>query len=140
MRYLGIDYGKKKIGLALSDDDGSMAFAYKVIPVTSDIHHVVAKIVSDERVEKIIIGESKDAKGNDNAIMDDVRDFIGQMSFLVQIPIDTQREDFTTRSALQSLVPEKNVSRSRAKKPTGEDDALAAAIMLQRYLDRHSTK
>lgn len=133
MRYLGIDYGKKRTGLATSD--GSIAFAYKVIETSQNLANDIAEIVDAEGIGKIVIGESKDRDGNDNAIMDDVHNLIGQLSLLVAVPIDTVREDFTTAAALRSLVPEKNVSRSRAKKPTGDTDARAAALLLQRYLE-----
>jgi putative Holliday junction resolvase len=136
MKYLGIDYGKKRTGLAVSSDDGSIAFPLRVIETTHTLANTIAEIVDTEHIEKIIIGESKDRAGNDNAIMEDVRDLMGQLSLLVTIPIDTQREDFSTSSAMRSMIPEKNVTRSRAKKPTGDSDARAAALILQRYLDK----
>ncbi|MBP6925485.1 MAG: Holliday junction resolvase RuvX [Candidatus Pacebacteria bacterium] len=136
MKYLGIDYGKKRTGLAVSSDDASIAFPLRVIETTHTLANTIAEIIDQEHIEKIVIGESKDRAGNDNSIMEDVRDLMGQLSLLVAIPIDTQREDFSTSSAMRSMIPEKNVTRSRTKKPTGDSDARAAALILQRYLDK----
>lgn len=136
MKYLGIDYGTKRIGLAVSSEDSSVAFPLKVIETYPNPANQIAEIIETENIEGIVIGESKDTQGNDNAIMDQVRDLIGQLSLLVSVPIELEREDFTSSAARQPLVPEKNVSRSRAKKNTDNNDARAAALILQRYLDR----
>ncbi len=136
MKYLGIDYGTKRTGLATADSEGGVAFPFKVIETTYTLANDLVKIIDSEGIEKIVIGESKDPQGNDNAIMEGVRDLIGQLSLLVAIPIEMEREDFSTSASIRSLVPEKNVARSRSKKPTGSNDDRAAALILQRYLDK----
>ena len=57
MRLLGIDYGSKKIGLALSDESGQFAFSYDVIANNVKTLDSLAKICDKEKVEKIIIGD-----------------------------------------------------------------------------------
>lgn len=138
MKYLGIDYGTKRIGFAVSSDDGSIAFPREVIENkgSDNVRKSIEQFVEQENIDTIVIGESKDRDGNDNAIMEDVRDLIGQLSLTLAIPIEMQREDFTSSAARQPLVAEKNVARSRAKKNTDSNDARAAALILQRYLDR----
>jgi len=138
MKYLGIDYGKKRTGLAVSSEDGNIAFPLRILETSHLLASTLVEIIDTEHIEKVIIGESKDKKGGDNAIMEDVRDLMGQLSLMISIPIDTQREDFSTSSVMRSMVPEKNVARSRVKKPTGDNDARAAALILQRYLDRQN--
>lgn len=136
MKYLGIDYGTKRIGLATGDTEGGIAFAFKVIPTTHTVANDIAAIIDSEDIEAIVIGESKDSSGNHNAIMEHVQDLIGQLSLLVSVPIELEREDFTSSAARQPLVAEKNVARSRAKKNTDDNDARAAALILQRFLDK----
>jgi len=138
MKYLGIDYGKRRTGLATSSEDGSIAFPFTVLETSPNLANDIAQIIDNESIGKVVIGESKDTQNNDNVIMKDVREFIGQLSLLTSVPIDLQREDFTTSAAQQQMVPEKNVTRSRVKKPIGDNDAMAAAIILQRYLDKNN--
>jgi len=136
MKYLGIDYGKKRIGLATAESDGGVAFPFKIIETYPNPANQIAEIVDSEKIEKIVIGESKAPDGTDNAIMEDVRDLVGQLSLLIAVPIELEREDFSTSASMRSLVPEKNVARSRSKKPVGSSDDRAAALILQRYLDK----
>jgi len=68
MRYLGIDYGTKRVGLALSDEDGRMAFPESVVPNTRKLLATVAKLCTLRGVEEVVIGESRDYKGNENAV------------------------------------------------------------------------
>jgi len=137
MKYLSIDYGTKRTGLAIAE--GSIAFPLSVIETKHSIAQDIADIVDVEKIETIVMGDSKNAQGEDNAIMDNVRDLIGQLSLLVQIPIELQREDFTSSAARQPMVAENNVARSRVKKITTDNDARAAALILQRYLDKQGT-
>ncbi len=136
MKYLGIDYGTKRTGLAVSSDDGSIAFPREVILTTPDMYRYIDTLITKEGIGGIVIGESKDRNGKDNAIMKHVQEMIAQLSLLVAIPIELEREDFSTSAAMRSLVPEKNVARSRSKKPVGSNDDRAAALILQRYLDK----
>lgn len=69
MKLLGIDYGKKRIGIALSDDGGVMAFPNTVIDNNGALEKIT-EIVTLNEVSKIIIGESKDYEMKDNPIMD----------------------------------------------------------------------
>ena len=138
MRYLGIDYGTKRTGLATADSDGGVAFPFKIIDTTHTVANDIAHIIDSENIDMVVIGESKDKDGNDNAIMEHVQDFIGQLSLLVAIPIELEREDFSTSASMRSLVPEKNVARSRSKKPVGSNDDRAAAVILQRYIDKNN--
>ena len=124
MRYLGIDYGLKRIGLALSDPEGRMAFPFKTVARLDDI----AAVVKNERVGCIIMGLPPPGRSRawqrQNAA---VKRCAGDLAKTVQLPIEFEDEAFTTKIA------ERHTAKDKA-------DASAAAIILQSYLDRQQTK
>lgn len=127
MRILGIDYGLKKVGLAISD--GLLAEPLAVLKV-KDINEAVAKIeqiLQVQQVESIVIGlsENKSAKLT--------QEFGKKLRQLVNIPIVFQDETLSTHEA-QILSIESGIKR---KKRREMEDAYAAAIILQSYLDRN---
>lgn len=126
MRYLGIDYGSKRIGLALSDEKGLLAFPYKTLNgANSDtIIKEIKKIISKENVEKIVIGLPFTLKSQMSFQAQKVRRFGEALSSLVQLPIVFENEIFTSRMAEKS-----GVSREKL-------DASAAALILQDFLDK----
>ena len=80
MRYLGIDYGTKRIGVALSDEKGKMAFAHSVIPNLGERKNggKNKKICAENFVGKIILGKSLNYKGEPNPIMAKIEPFKGE--------------------------------------------------------------
>ncbi|MDH5442245.1 MAG: Holliday junction resolvase RuvX [Candidatus Nomurabacteria bacterium] len=135
MKYLGIDYGTKRIGLATSDDSGRMAFPHSVISSDGALESI-EKIIETEGIGEIVMGHSKTTGGEDNVVMGDIRDLMGQMSLTIGLPIHLIDERFSSHSARADFAPEKNVSRSRKVTDKQKKDDSAAAIILQRYLDK----
>ena len=78
MKYLGIDYGKKKIGIAKSNDEGTIAFPDQIITPNSDNSHVQAilDLCEKENIAHVVIGYSIDLDGKKNAIEKDIEQFI----------------------------------------------------------------
>lgn len=133
MRYLGIDYGTKKTGLALSDESGAMGFPYSVVP-TEGLELVLRKMIADQRVGAVVIGESKDLNGADNAVAAPARglgDFIAET---FKIPVVYEPELFTTAEARRAR--DASVG-GRSPKSTDAVDASAAALILTSYLNKH---
>jgi len=73
MRYLSIDYGSRKIGLALSDEDGTMGFPYGVLPNSSELIDQLAKLISEKDVGAVVMGESRNFSGQENPIAEGAR-------------------------------------------------------------------
>ncbi len=123
MKLLGIDYGTKRIGLAVSDDSAKLAFPYSVIKNTENYKTVILSILKKENIKEIVIGESKDFEMKDNPIMKDVNDL---------------KETLETNNFKVFLEPEyfSTVEASRIKEKDEMIDARAAAIILQSYLDK----
>lgn len=124
MRYLGIDFGIKKIGLAVSDGEGRMAFPLLVLENDKKILDKIEKIITKEKIEKIVLGESKNFKGEPNKIMARIEKFKENLEEQIKLPVIFEPEFMTSAQA------EKIQGKNKMH------DASAAAIILQSYLDR----
>lgn len=138
MRLLGIDYGEKKIGIAISDERAKFAFPHGVINNTSaNLVLNVIKIICDKNnVGRIILGQSLDFKMEPNPIMKRVEKFKSFLEERLKIPIEYENEILTTKQA-ERLMGKK--PRTRASTVRGKDEkihASAAALILQSYLDK----
>ncbi len=128
MRHLGIDYGTKKVGIAISDEGGTMAFPYSILENVKGLIGEVKTICAHEYVGKIVIGESVDYNGNPNIVKKEVDLFIIKLREVVNVAIVEEREFLSTQQARFYQTKRKRV-----------DDS-AAAIILQSYLDRKNNK
>jgi putative Holliday junction resolvase len=122
-RLLGIDYGTARIGIALSDEGGTIAFPYAVYPNDSEVISLLKKLKDEEEVGGIVVGESKNFQGEDNAIMEKIRKFAKKLEAELSLPVYFEPEFLTT-------VQVKHNERADMR------DAQAAAIILQSFLDK----
>jgi putative Holliday junction resolvase len=134
MKYLGVDYGTKRIGVAVSDDTGLLAFPLGVVAAGQGALDEVASIARENSVQKIVMGESRDNKGEANEVMEDIEQFKKDIAELTGLPVEYEREYFTSTYAARQFAPQE---KSRKKNPAHDNlDASAAALILQSYLDR----
>lgn len=135
MRTLAIDYGERRIGLALSDPTGLVASALKVIVRESDEQVIgdIGAVVDEYQVERIVVGLPITMKGETGQKALWVEGFAQALKERVDVPVELLDERLTTVSAQRVLI-EANVSRKRRKTVV---DAVAATILLQHYLDAH---
>jgi len=124
MRFLGIDFGTKKVGLALSDEEGRVAFPLVTLGAGSNLVPTVANLVKEKHVHAVVLGESKDFKGRDNPVMQKAHIFKGELEAATDVPVYFETETFTSQEA------------KRIQGDVAELDASAAAIILQSYLDK----
>lgn len=139
MKHLGIDYGTKRIGLAISDESGSFAFPKKILTNSKERIAELLEIISAEHIQKIIIGNSLDKTGTRNALMDDVDAFAEELQKLSGIPVEMQDERFSSVFAKSMDFEKGNFNVANLKNKNSSPDRIddrAAAIMLQRYLDK----
>jgi putative holliday junction resolvase len=126
MRYLGIDYGTKRIGIALSDEDGGFAFAHSTLKNDAKFIIKINEIIKTEQVSEIVVGKSVTLSGRENILMGEIGEFIATLEENFDMPIHLQSEAFSS------------VEASRfAPKGRERDDSASAAIILQRFLDMH---
>ena len=133
-RLLGVDHGDRRIGLALSDPMPMIASPLKTILVNSnqDAINAILDIVREYDIVLVVIGLPIGMKGNETAQTKHVQKFADD---LVEngIKVAMQDERLTSVSAKKSII-EQNKKPSREK---GLVDQIAAAILLQQYIDRH---
>ncbi len=155
MKYLGIDYGTKKTGIAVSDTLGTIAFPRDVLPTNSVLSKHIADLIKKEDIGGIVIGESKNLQGELNSVDVHVKKFTEDLRrFLCHkddckddcnIKIYFEDERFSTKQARN--LPNKHVARgplANKRKMIGVfrgrtskfADAQAAAIILQSFLDK----
>jgi len=128
MRYLGIDYGKKRVGIALSDENGTMAFPKEVLPNDAKLIAKIAKWCEEQKVGMIILGESKNFQQENNKIMEDITEFQAELWQATGIPIELEPEYLTSQQVEKTF--EKNAML----------DASSATIILQSYIDKKKFK
>ncbi|MES2007179.1 MAG: Holliday junction resolvase RuvX [Patescibacteria group bacterium] len=144
MKSLGIDYGTKRIGVAVSDDTGSIAFPLTTVLAGPAALEEVDNIARVNNVELIVIGESLNFKNEPNWVMKDIEQFKADIAELTGLPVEYQREFMTSVEAARQFAPDASPvgtglrpRGSRKKNPSQEKlDAAAAALILQGYLDR----
>jgi len=127
MRLLGIDFGSKRIGIALSDPGRQFAMPLKVITSTKDTLTDILNIAKDNEIKEIVIGESKNYKGEANTILADT----------LKLKTELEKEGYVVY-----LEPEFMTS-ANAERFQGKNDLLdasAAALILQSFLDKERVK
>ncbi len=124
MRYLGIDYGSKKIGLALTDDKGMMAFPHGVIPNDEHVQEYIERLIEKEQVHEIVIGHSLNKEGVPNKVHEGAESLMLDLTLARGIPVHLEPEQYSTQEAI------------RIQGRNANTDAAAATIILNSYLSR----
>lgn len=125
MKYLGIDYGTKRTGIAISDEGNSFAFPKDIVPTDVVFEYIVATVAVD-KIAGIVIGESLASNGEKNELGEKIKSFAKRVEEKTGLPVFFIREDFSSVEA----------HRYQTKK--GSRDDSAAAVILQRFLDKKS--
>lgn len=130
MNYLGVDWGKSKLGLALGSDETKIASPIMILSFNSykEVVSKLKEIIIEEKIEKVIVGEPVTLAG-DETKSDDYKKFIKLLGKIENIEIDFEDERLSTKLA------EKLNREFKGYKKVGDDDMAAAAI-LQTYFDR----
>ncbi|MDP3052156.1 MAG: Holliday junction resolvase RuvX [bacterium] len=138
MRLLGIDYGEKKIGVAISDESAKFAFPHGVIDNVSANGVLKAlKIICDKNdVRKIILGQSLTYKMQPNPIMKRIEKFKSFIEERINIPVEYESEILTTKQAERTTEEPRTGARMKSRKKEEKIHASAAALILQSYLDK----
>jgi len=133
MRILAVDHGEKRIGLALSDPTATIASPFRVIEHVSRLMDAaqVATLAQENEVGMIVVGQSFDEEGLPNLAGRRAAKFSQALQEQTSIPILLWDESFSTQDARATRI-ELGVSR---KKRSGHQDALAAVVILQSYLE-----
>lgn len=145
IRFLGIDYGTKRIGVAISDEAGVLAFPKEIVLNNSHSFERLGEIIKEEGVGEIVVGESVDFSGKLNVLSARIEVFILELKDKFKLPVHKQKEFLTSIEARKSPNDKKRLNQSQTHSKikqikSGRIDASAAALILQRYLDRKNNK
>jgi len=132
MRYLAIDYGKKRIGLALCDPSETIVSPFGVVTGRKNLLPTIAGIIEEHHVKALVIGLPVNMDGSIGPQAEIAKKFAEKISRHLDIPIHLQDERLTTFAAEQQLAP----AQLSAKKQKQRIDAVAAAEILQAFLDK----
>lgn len=149
MKHIGIDYGSKRVGLAISDEGGDFAFPYSIEENNLHLEDKILEIIEKENIEAIVLGESMDSSGVANKIMGSIEEFKRNIEARTDIPVYFQKEFMTTLEArgregkevnnARKVAGSKNKNTQTTNSKTSSDSS-AAALILQRYLDKRNQK
>lgn len=138
MKILGLDYGDRRIGVSISDDLGFTAQGLEVIERRKEGMDMrrIAELVQQYNVEEIVVGLPKNMNGTIGPRGELCQAFAEELKTNLQLPVHLWDERLTTVSAQRTLI-EADVSRKKRK---GVVDKLAAALILQNYMDSKSKR
>jgi|SRR3989339_302952 len=138
MRILGIDYGEKRIGMAVSDPLGITAQGLPTIERTNiqDDLQKILNVVREKEVGEIVVGLPKNMNNSLGEKAQAVLNFVALLKKDINIPINVIDERLSTVRANRAML-EGDLSRKKRKSRV---DMIAAQLILQDYLDRSSTK
>ena len=136
LRILALDHGTKRIGVAISDELKMMGHPLEFIPAEplGEFVERLRKILGEKPCELILVGMPRNMDGSFGPAAEKVREFIGQLQARVSLPIQTWDERLTSAQANRVMI-EGNVRRDQRKLKV---DSMAAAMLLQSYLDAHA--
>ncbi len=131
-RIIGIDYGAKRVGIAVSDDARRFAFARDVLQNDGKLIDGIATLAEKEDVDYLVLGEADNPSGGENTIVRRLTIFAEALKVRTGLPVHMVSEAYTSAEARRAL-EEKIENRKDRQIPV---DAAAAAIILQNHLDR----
>ena len=129
-RVLGLDYGTKRVGVALSDDTRMIASPYGVIAAAASFE-MISQIVAEQDVELVVVGLPVGLGGNETLSTSGARGFAEELSKRLPVTVEMADERFTSKMAEDVLI-EAGMTRARRRQIR---DKMAATVMLQSYLD-----
>ena len=133
-RLVGIDYGKKRVGVAVSDPLMIFASPLETVP-TANIINYLKTYTSKEEVEKFVVGYPVNMDNRPSEAAQYVDVFLKQLrKAFPQIPVELEDERFTSVLAFQSLIDSGVKKMDRRDKSAV--DKVSAALILQTYMDR----
>ncbi len=137
---LGIDFGERRIGVAVSDAGKTLAVGVGTVDRRAeDIFRYLENLISEENVESIVVGYPlrTDGKEVPGAKTEAVDEFISLLEARFRLPVYREDESYTSQLAQESLQGRMKKSGKKSKRPRKEDiDRVAACYILQDYLNR----
>ena len=142
MRYLGIDYGTKRVGVAVSNETNEFSLPLTVLPNNGKLLEEIKKIVTGKEIGYIVLGKSMNLKGEPNEVMSRIEPFKEKLEKVLGLPVNFELEFYTSAEAQRMNAGDSGKNRRagvRLRQPKVNNamlDASAAAIILKSYLSK----
>ena len=137
MRIMGLDFGSKTVGVAISDPLGFTAQGLEIIPIDEEQGEFglerLTELVEQYKVDKFVVGLPKNMNNTSGPRVEASQAYGNLLIERYNLPVDYQDERLTTVAAERMLIEQADISRGKRKKVI---DKLAAQLILQNYLDR----
>jgi len=133
-RVIGVDLGDSRVGIALSNPDSTLASPLEVLKRTGNLHRDIAKIVDEWEATVVVVGLPLSLDGSMGPAAKKALKEVTRMGATLRVPIETYDERLTTVTAERLMTDAGLDSRNQRKVV----DKIAAAIMLQAWLDRQA--
>lgn len=133
-RYLGLDFGGRRIGVALSDPGAVIAQPLDTLTVTSvaDAVEKVCRLITEHGVVAVVLGLPLSLSGRESETTAEVRKFAERLGAACPVPVHFEDERLSSRQAEMIL----HSHGKKIKGNKGKIDRISAAVILQSYLDR----
>ena len=129
---LGIDFGRARIGLAISDELRLLAHPLETIPADKTSAPRIAEIVRSRKIDKVVVGMPRKMSGEIGKAANEALDFANKLRAQISCPVETWDERLTTVAAERAL----RDAGKKTRHTRGLVDQVAAQMILQSYLDR----
>lgn len=131
-KLLALDLGERRIGIAISDDMGIIASPLETVDLRKSSIERVAELAANHNVHGIVAGLPKTMKGEEGYQAREARSMAKEIEEIVEVPVLLWDERLTSSIADQIIGPKRKKSARKEQR-----DAVAAAVLLQSYLDAH---
>jgi putative holliday junction resolvase len=135
-RIMAIDFGMKRVGLALSDPLKIFSYPFMTIPYNREIIVTLMNIVKENSVIKIIMGYPVNLKGEKSPLSDEILKLKKDIEDKIKIEVKLWDERFTSEIAKQNIL--ESVTKKSKRRDKGLLDRNSAAVILQEYLNQKS--
>ena len=132
-KILAIDYGKKRIGIAISDSKKRIAFPLKTIE-NKEIFLYLKEIIQSEKIEAIVLGEPKALKNKENILFLEVINFRKKIISLFSLPVHLVDERFSSKIA-SKIILDANIKKMK-RRDKSLLDKVSASLILETFLKK----
>ena len=133
-RILGLDFGRARIGVAISDELQFLAHPLETIPAGSQATPRLAQIIREKKVDHVVVGIPRQMNGQIGTAATEVLEFVEKLRAILPCPVVTWDERLTTVAAHRAL----RDAGKKTRHTRGYVDQVAAQMILQTYLDRRA--
>jgi len=133
MKLVSVDYGRRRIGVAVTDEEGRLVRGLNVIDRKSciDSHQQLLKVIADEKAEAVVFGLPLDDYDEETTMSKEVRGFAAEIEKQCGLPIHFVDESFTSRRAAELMM----FRKKKARRDKGLSDRIAACLILETFLE-----